>query len=123
MKLPTYGVALATLAMPVASYAASESVYIRCDDGKRNPDRIGVVLNETNNTVGITEHRRKVAEVSAVSFGPTEVKFTIRFMTGDLDIITVSRVDATISSYSPLLDTTWNYKGCGIVEAPSDRAF
>ena len=118
---------LTSLALAIAPPAKATEVpfttYIRCDDGRANPTRIGIALNEKANTASITEYYMEVAEVTAVSFGPSEVKFTVRFAPGAQKVFTVSRLDASVTSYDLTLKSTWKFQGCAIVEAPINRAF
>ncbi len=80
-------------------------------------------MNEKANTASITEYYVKVAEVTAISFGPSEVKFTVRFAPGAEKVFTVSRLDASVTSYDLTLKSTWKFDGCQVVDAPINRAF
>lgn len=114
---------IAAIAVPAGATELNESTYIRCDDGQANPTRIGIALNEKSNTAALTDYYMEVSDISAVSFGPSEVKFTAHFVSGALKIFTVSRIDATVTSYYPLLKSTWTFKGCAVADPPKTRAF
>lgn len=123
--LAASAVGILTSAIPVGVHAqTADPVYIECDDRKPNPVRIVLALDPANNTVGVVEWGDyTVSDVRAVSFGPDKVRFTTEWDNGNIHEFTVSRIDASVTKYSPLFDSTWDYEGCRVVDAPAERAF